>query len=88
MERIKKIFVISALCIMIFGLSGCGNRELIEFKNAFDVAIIKMPNGEVKEIDIEKWTDYDGEQIQITAKDGTVYLTSSYNCILIKKSNE
>lgn len=52
----------------------------------FDKAIIKMPDDTVKEIDIESWTDYDdGEQLQIVATNGDVYLVSSINCILVKE---
>ena len=44
-----------------------------------------MNDGSRIEVDIKKWNDYDGEQLQIVAKDGTVYLVSSYNTILIKE---
>jgi len=30
------------------------------------------------------WSDYEGELIQVIAEDGTVYLTSSFRCDLIK----
>lgn len=54
----------------------------------FDTAIIDLHN-EVITVEIESWTDFeDGEQLQIKSKDGTVYLTSSYNCTLIQHSNQ
>ena len=42
-----------------------------------------------KDTRIKTWTDYDdGEQIQVVAEDGTVYLTSSYRCDLIKTATD
>lgn len=32
---------------------------------------------------IESWTDYEGEQIQVKLKDGSVVVISSISCILI-----
>ena len=56
--------------------------------NYFDTAIIDLHN-EVITVEVESWTDFeDGEQLQIKAKDGTVYLTSSYNCTLIQHNNQ
>ena len=71
--------VIFILCIC----AGC-NQTLIDTVYKFDRAIIEMPGGEVVEIEVQQWGDYDGEQIQIIAKDGTVYLVSSNNCVLIR----
>ena len=59
------------------------NKQIFDFNYAFNKAIINL-HDEVITVDVETWTDYeDGEQIQIVATDGTVYLTSSYNCTLI-----
>jgi hypothetical protein len=52
---------------------------------SYDKAIIKLANDEVIEVQVKAWTDYEGEQIQITAKDGTVYLVNSVNCTLIRE---
>ncbi len=72
--------------LMLFGLSGCGNKDIIDFNNnSFNKAIIKMPDDTVLEVKVNSWKDYDGEQIQIKGKDGKTYLVSSYNCILIKE---
>lgn len=39
----------------------------------------------MKELKIQKWRDYErGEQIQIRATDGKVYLISSLNAVLIR----
>lgn len=65
------------------GLCGC-NREIIDTNHRFTRAIVKWPDGTVKELKIYKWADYPGEQIQIRAMDGKVYLISSINAVLIR----
>ena len=61
-----------------------GGNKMYYDSNYFDTAIIDLHN-EIITIEIASWTDFeDGEQLQIKAKDGTVYLTSSYNCTLIQ----
>lgn len=59
-----------------------GNKTAIDLKYKYEKAIVYM-NGEKLELDIDTWSDYDGEQLQIITKDGTVYLISSFNTILI-----
>ena len=49
----------------------------------FDRAICNI-GGEYEEIKIRQWSDYDGEQIQIIATDGKIYLVSTNNCTLIR----
>lgn len=80
----KKILTILLGTTMILGLTACGNKDMFDTNYTFDRAIIALPNGEVVEVEIDKWTDYeDSDQLQIIAKDGTVYLTSTLNCTLI-----
>lgn len=90
--KIRKFLICGLLVALFVFLIGCANpteastfnKQLFDFNYAFDIAIIDLHN-EVVTVEVESWTDYeDGEQLQITAKDGTVYLTSSYNCTLIK----
>lgn len=73
---------IAGICILL-GLTGC-NQQIIDLNYTFDKAICNIGN-ETKEIKIDKWNDYDGEQLQIIDKEGNVYLVSSYNCTLIKE---
>lgn len=73
---------IVGICILL-GLTGC-NQQIIDLNYTFDKAICNIGN-ETKEIKIDKWNDYDGEQLQIIDKEGNVYLVSSYNCTLIKE---
>ena len=81
MKKILAIILITIVIIACF--AGCGNRDLLDTNYTYDRAIIQLANGEVVEVKIKKWSDYDGEQIQIIAEDGTVYLTSSFRCDLI-----
>ncbi len=79
----NKIFKLSIVLLIIVGLTGC-NKQIFDFDYTFNKAICKIGD-ETKEIKIKKWTDYDGEQLQITDTNDTVYLVSSINCTLIKE---
>lgn len=79
----KRLLALIFICML--GLTGC-NYQLLDTTLSYDTAIIELANGKVVEVEIESWCDYDGEQLQITAKDGTIYLTSSLRCDLIKKA--
>ena len=80
----KKIIAILCATVMIFGLTGCGNKKVFDLQYSFNYAIIQLPNGEIVEGKVDSWKDYEGEQLQIEI-DGIVYLTNSYNCILMDK---
>lgn len=83
--KLYVLISIVAAIIMAIVLTGC-NKQMIDFTYSYNYAIIELPNGEVKEGKIKSWTDYeDGEQLQITFTDGSVHLTSSYRCELMKK---
>lgn len=77
------ILGIVIVAIVVLLLSGC-NKQVFDFEYSFDKAICNIGN-EVKEIKIDKWTDYDGEQLQIRGTDGNIYLVSSVNCTFIKE---
>lgn len=82
----KKIAVGLCTLSMALALCSCGNKDMWDTNYTYDTAIISWPDGTVKTVEIKQWTDYsDGEQIQIIAEDGTIYLVSSYNCVLIKE---
>lgn len=78
--------LLALLIIMTIGLSGCGNRQVLDTKWTFTKAKIIIGN-EVKDVDVKTWKDYgNGDtSIQIVATDGTVYLTDLKNVILIGK---
>ena len=58
-------------------LTGCGNYDMLDTQYTFNKAII-FGEDCVKIIEIEKWVDYDGEQIQITTKD-SLFFKIHYN---------
>lgn len=60
-----------------------GNKTAWDTKYTFNKAIVILNDGTKMEIEIEKWKDFEGEQIQIQGKDGKTYLVSSYNTILV-----
>lgn len=76
--------LLALLAIVTVGLScmtGC-NKQLIDWNYKFDKARVNI-GGEWVDFDLKTWTDYeDGEQIQLTLKDGTVMVVHSANCIL------
>ena len=76
-KLIAGIGIAAALC-------GCGNFDMLDMNYTFDTAVIRWPDGTMKEIKIKQWRDYDGEQIQIIAKDGKTYLVSMNNAVLIR----
>ena len=80
----KKILAITLIMIMMVSLVGCGNQQIFDTTYKFDYAIIELPNGKIVEGKIDRWKDYDGQQIQIKI-DGVTYLTHSENIVMIAK---
>ena len=81
MKKIKKII---CLLLVAFLLTGCGNYQMIDLQYTYNYAIIQLQNGEIVEGEVESWTDYEGEQLQVKVN-GVMYLTNSYNCTLMYK---
>lgn len=79
-----RIFTILTMIIGLVILTGC-NKTLIDTQYVYNKAILYLPSGEVINIDVKSWKDYEGEQLQIISEDDKVYLTSSFNCVLIKE---
>lgn len=73
----KKILIISGILL----LTGCGNKQIFDFDYTYDKVVCNY-NGDKFELKIDKWNDYEGEQIQIKS-DGKTYLLSANNCYLI-----
>lgn len=84
----KRIVAFIIAIIMAFGLCGCNyaGYDFADTNYHFDKAIIKMPNGDIEEVEVKKWADAEGEQLTITDTDGNRYLVSSINCILIEEA--
>lgn len=83
----KKIIITLTLIVVLIATM-CGfNYQLIDTTYSYDYALVAMPDGTCEKIMLKSWTDYeDGEQLQLTAKDGTIYLVSSFNCVLVKEN--
>lgn len=77
----KKIIVLSLIIVL---LTGC-NKQIIDLDYNYDKAICNY-DGDKFELKIDKWTDYDGEQIQVKSN-GKTYLLSANKCYLIKGDN-
>ena len=87
MKVLKRILLIIVMIILLFCLTGCTggfNQQIIDLNYKYTKCITWVGN-KVIEIEIDKWNDYEGEQIQIVGKDGNVYLVSSMNSILINE---
>jgi hypothetical protein len=80
--------VIAAILVLLVALVliGCNysGYDFYDTPYHFNRAMISMPDGTILNVQIAKWSDAEGEQLTITAKDGTRYLVSSYNCVLIE----
>lgn len=81
----KKMMAVGLMCVAL--LTGCGNQDIIDTNYTFNKAIITLSPDKTIEVKVKKWSDYEGEQIQIIAEDGTIYLTSTLNCTLINDTN-
>lgn len=82
----KKLIVLLLVTLaLIFTLCSC-NYQMVDLVYAYDYAIISYGDSTTKRVEVQSWRDYeDGEQIQIVSTDGTVYLVSSFNCVLVKE---
>lgn len=84
----KKVLAVMLTSLMILGLTGCGNKDMFDTVYTFNRAIIELPNGEVIEGKVDRWSDYeDGDQVQVTIN-GTIYLVHSSKCVLINDKQE
>lgn len=75
----KKILL---LIVPVLLITGC-NRQVFDFKYTYNKAYCNY-NGNKFELNIDKWNDYDGEQIQIMSN-GKTYLISANNCYLVEE---
>ena len=75
----KKICLFLALALCAMCMAGCdfSGYDWIDTNYHFDRAIIETPGGGSVEVEVASWADSsDGEQLTITAADGTRYMTS------------
>lgn len=79
MNKRNLLYVMIIAAVVLFA-TGC-NKQIFDFKYTFDKAVCNY-NGDKFELKIDKWNDYDGEQIQVVSGNKT-YLLSANNCYLI-----
>lgn len=80
----KKIYLLIVSLILLLSFVAC-NYNILDTNWSFDHAYLNI-GGDWKYIEIKSWTDADGEQLTVIAKDGTVYEISSINCTLVKEA--
>ncbi len=78
----KIVAVLMTVTACMVCLAGC-NRQVVDTKYKFDKALVKVGEEWIT-VDVKKWGDYEGEQIQLVLEDGTVMIVSYVNCILYK----
>ena len=81
----KKII---AAAVIALGLAGCGNLDMLDTNYTYNYALTKWPDGTMKKIEVKQWCDYEGEQIQIIAPDGAIYLLSMNNTVLVREAGK
>ena len=79
---IEIIALILIVVAMIFSLTGC-NKQIFDFDYEYDEIICNY-DGDKFELKIDKWTDYEGEQLQVKSN-GKTYLLSANKCYMIEK---
>lgn len=77
MKKFILMLVIVAIAVMF---TAC-NKEVFDVQYKFTNAYVKVGEDWI-DVEVKKWTDYEGEQIQLTLKDGTVLVVNSMNLIL------
>ena len=88
-KRVKLIVIIAAIVVALIVGAGIyweathGNRQLVDLRNRFDYAVIRLPNGEVVEGKVTSWLDYDDSDVVQIKIDGKTYLTHYANVCLI-----
>lgn len=79
------ILILIAVGIGVMFNGGC-NRQIVDTTYRFEKAMIKMPDGTTKTVSVKSWRDFqDGDQIQVTDKDGNTYLGHACNIMLFSE---
>lgn len=80
----RKYIWTGVVIAMLLTMTGC-NKQMVDTTYKFDEAIIKLPNGEIVNGDVNSWIDFsDGDQIQVKVN-GVTYLTHTSNVVLINR---
>ncbi len=79
----KILFIFLVIILVAVTLTGC-NYQMIDTTYSYEYAILKLPNGEIIEGPVEKWADYEGDQLQVKIN-GKTYLAHSSDVVLISE---
>lgn len=79
----KKILLLILLAAISFSLTSC-NYKMMDTNYEFHKVHTTFDGINYKCYEINSWTDYDGEQLQVDIKGYGIVLLSSYNSCLIK----
>lgn len=80
----KRLLALALVLVLMIGLlCGC-NRTVLNVTFDYERAMITLPNGEVIEGKVEKWTDWEDGTVEVFI-DGKSYYTHSVNVILISE---
>lgn len=78
----KKAIVVLIIILILVTLTACGNQTILDTQYTFEKAKIEF-GGEVIEINVKQWNDYEDGSVQIIATDGRIYLTDYINVLLM-----
>lgn len=87
-ERVNKMkkIKLGLLALITLFITSC-NKQIVDLQYKYKSAILTFDGWKTSQCyELKKWTDYEGEQLQLTLKDGTVILISSINAILISST--
>ncbi len=76
-KNLKKLCSLALAGTITMSLTGC-NRTVVDTQYGFDKALILGDDSAII-LDVAKWYDYSGEQLQLTTDDNMVVLTSSFD---------
>lgn len=79
-RKILAVVILLLIVVLVLTLSAC-NYNVFDFEYTFTNAYVKI-NETWVDLEIVKWGDYEGEQIQLILTDGTAIVVHSLNCIL------
>lgn len=77
----KKAILIIMLLLAMAVFCSC-NYVLFDTTYEYDRAQIMLPDGSVVSGKVQKWSDYEGDQLQICI-DGVTYLAHAENVVMI-----
>lgn len=95
----KKAIALFMILVALLSMSGCEedntpnktneketSNNHVRYENHYDYALIQLPSGKQLKVEISNWHLPTEGVMQINATDGTVYLVSMTDCVLVKES--